>query len=163
MCIGMMSFGNQYNISNIICSIEEFTGIIKEIHEKLYNTLSICGNDKMEFFYKALEVSLRNRNITYERKKNVPIYFENEIIGFEKIAFIINNDIVIFLRKSNELKCHSTKQKIRQIIKLANCSKGYVIKEEYLYKLCYSYDSSEDLNNINVCIKNNPVEVIKLE
>jgi GxxExxY protein len=86
------------------------TGILFEVHNKL-------GTKYQEKHYqRAIEIKLKELKIPYQKELGVDINFENEKIGKLFIDFLIDNKIVLEIKKTPMI----TKDHIKQVLRYLN-------------------------------------------
>ena len=86
------------------------TGILFEVHNKL-------GTKYQEKHYqRAIEIKLKELKIPYQKELGVDINFENEKIGKLFIDFLIDNKIVLEIKKTPVI----TKDHIKQVLRYLN-------------------------------------------
>jgi len=82
-------------------------GILFEVHNKL-------GTKYQEKHYqKAIETKLKTLNIPYQREVKVVVNFEGETLGEFYLDFIIDNKIILEIKKVWKL----TKDDIKQVLR----------------------------------------------
>lgn len=87
----------------------QIMGILFEINSKL-------GTKYKEINYgNALEIKLKHLKIPYEREKPVKVYFENEKLGDFYLDFVINNQIIVELKKVWSISFDDIKQVLRYL------------------------------------------------
>ena len=60
---------------------------------------NILGNGFQEVIYqKALAVEMRLQEISYEREKEMPIFYEGELIGTRRVDFFVENCVMVELK-----------------------------------------------------------------
>lgn len=65
----------------------------------------ILGNGFQEVIYqRALAIELGSAGITFEREKEMPIFYKNEQIGARRVDFLIENDISVELKALTKLE-----------------------------------------------------------
>jgi GxxExxY protein len=85
-------------------------GILFEVHNKL-------GTKYQEKHYqRAIEIKLKELKIPYQKELGVDINFENEKIGKLFIDFLIDNKIVLEIKKTPVI----TKDHIKQVLRYLN-------------------------------------------
>jgi GxxExxY protein len=85
-------------------------GILVEVHNKL-------GTKYQEKHYqKAIEIKLKELKISYQKELGVDINFENEKIGKLFIDFLIDNKIVLEIKKTPSI----SKDHIKQVLRYLN-------------------------------------------
>jgi len=70
----------------------QICGLLFEVH----NSLGRYLNEQQ--YGDLLEVLLKKSNLKYEREKNVPIFFEGQKEGRNKVDFCIENSIILELK-----------------------------------------------------------------
>lgn len=70
----------------------QICGLLFEVH----NSLGRYLNEQQ--YGDLLETSLKNGHLKYEREKNVPIFFEGQKEGRNKVDFCIENSIILELK-----------------------------------------------------------------
>ena len=76
---------------------------------KVHNTL---GHGFLEAVYQdALEVELLRQNITFEREKRIPIYYEGVLLNsYYQMDFFCFNEIVVELKAINHISSNEEAQ-----------------------------------------------------
>ena len=73
-------------------------GCAMQVHSRL-------GNGFQEIIYqRALEIELAYNNITFEREKEMPIYYRDTQIGTRRVDFFADNIIMIELKAIIQLE-----------------------------------------------------------
>lgn len=83
--------------------------INKEITQKVigcamtvHNTL---GAGFMEAIYqRALSIEMKLAGISFDEEKQIPIYYRNEIIGYRRVDFLIENNITLEIKAVSEIE-----------------------------------------------------------
>lgn len=52
----------------------------------------------------ALTEELKQKNIHFERQKNVDVYYRNKKIGFQKLDLIVDNTVIVELKTVDHLE-----------------------------------------------------------
>jgi GxxExxY protein len=85
----------QYRYSELTGKI---IGSSMEVHKFL-------GNGFQEVIYqRALAIELSNAGISFEREKEMPIYYKNEQIGTRRVDFLIEGVISVELKAMTQLE-----------------------------------------------------------
>jgi GxxExxY protein len=85
----------------------EIVGCVYSVHNEL-------GAGHPEAVYqKAFTVALRNKNIGFREQAHFPLTFQGEVVGRGFVDFLIEESIVVELKKSN----HFSKSNIDQVYK----------------------------------------------
>jgi GxxExxY protein len=65
----------------------------------------ILGNGFQELIYqRALEMEMKNAHISFLREYEMPIYYQNEIIGSRRVDFLVNENISVELKAITDLE-----------------------------------------------------------
>lgn len=83
--------------------------INKEITQKVigcamtvHNTL---GAGFMETIYqRALSIEMKFAGISFEEEKQIPIYYRNEVVGYRRVDFLIDNTITLEIKAVSEIE-----------------------------------------------------------
>ena len=87
----------------------QIMGILFEVHNKL-------GTKYQEKHYQnAVEIKLKELNIPYQREKKVNVKFENEDLGEFYIDFVIDDKILLELKKIWRITPNDIKQVLRYL------------------------------------------------
>jgi len=87
----------------------QIMGILFEVHNKL-------GTKYQEKHYQnAVEIKLKELNIPYQREKKVNVKFENEDLGEFYIDFVIDDKILLELKKIWRITPNDVKQVLRYL------------------------------------------------
>ncbi|MFN2457356.1 MAG: GxxExxY protein [Chitinophagaceae bacterium] len=75
----------------------------KEIPEKVIGAAmkvhAALGNGFQEIIYqRAMEIELREMNVSFEREFNIPIYYKEQQIGERRVDFLIEGKISVELK-----------------------------------------------------------------
>jgi GxxExxY protein len=84
-------------------------GIIGAVFD-VYNTLGSGYQEK--YYERALAVEFRKRSIIFKEQYPVPLEYEGESIGRYAVDFLINNKIVLELKKGDYFSPSNIKQVI---------------------------------------------------
>jgi GxxExxY protein len=69
---------------------------------KVHNML---GNGFQEVIYqRALAIEFRKNGLTFEREKEMPIFYEGEPIGTRRVDFLVENKIMVELKALSKLE-----------------------------------------------------------
>ena len=84
---------------------EEFndaTGKIIGCAMKVHSTL---GNGFQEIIYqRALEIEMTNVDLIFEREKEIPVYYQEQIIGSRRVDFFVDSEVMVELKAIIELE-----------------------------------------------------------
>ncbi len=84
-------------------------GILFEVHNKL-------GSKYQEKHYqKAIEIKLKELKIPYQREYKTEVYFEKEKLGNFYLDFVINDKIVLEVKKIWQITDDDIKQVLRYL------------------------------------------------
>ena len=73
--------------------------IIKQLVNLAEQVQNILGPGYSErIYHNAMEVMLRENNISYDTERVIPVYFKNHVIGNSRADLIVNNKIVVELK-----------------------------------------------------------------
>lgn len=105
----------------------EITGILFKIHNELGSFL----NEKQ--YADAVEKLLKEEKIKYEREKDLPVSFEGEQKGRNKVDFILENKIILEL-KSKRVLPRDDYYQVRRYLEAANLKLGLLVnfRDKYL-------------------------------
>lgn len=83
----------------------ELTQLIEQIHQASKSvSLELGYNHSEQTYQNALEVELQQRNLSYERQPNLPIYYKGRNVGFHRPDLIIDQRIIVELKVSKTEK-----------------------------------------------------------
>ncbi len=69
---------------------------------KVHSTL---GNGFQEVIYqRALEIEMNNTGLIFEREKEIPVYYQEQIIGSRRVDFFVDNKVMVELKAIIELE-----------------------------------------------------------
>ncbi len=88
------------------------TGFLFTVH----NELGRFCNEKQ--YGDALEKCLKERNVMYEREKILPTSFEGEVMGRNKVDFLVEEKIILELKASRMLTKEDYYQTKRYLVAL---------------------------------------------
>jgi GxxExxY protein len=75
---------------------EDITGRIIAAAMKVHSTL---GNGFQEVIYqRAMEIEMPYHHLTFEREKEMPIYYRNQEIGTRRVDFFVEGRIMVELK-----------------------------------------------------------------
>ncbi|HOF89339.1 MAG TPA: GxxExxY protein [Armatimonadota bacterium] len=80
---------------------EDVTGRIIAAAMKVHATL---GNGFQEVIYqRALELELPHHSLVFEREKEMPIYYRNQLIGTRRVDFFVESLIMVEFKTISQL------------------------------------------------------------
>ena len=66
---------------------------------------SFLGNGFQELIYqRAMEIEMRLNGMSFEREKEMPVYYKGEQIGTRRVDFFVENDIMVELKAVIQLE-----------------------------------------------------------
>lgn len=80
---------------------EKLTGQIIKIFYKVYNNLGHGFLEKV--YHNALMIELRKAGFNFETKKEITVYYENEIVGKFETDLIIEGKVILELKAKETL------------------------------------------------------------
>ena len=97
--------------------------LIKEVNEKVYKIIGSCmevhrvlgPGYPADFYKKALEVELKEKELTFETGKNLDIVYKEIKVGKQEIDFLIEGDVILMIRSQETLKDIEVQQVLRYI------------------------------------------------
>jgi GxxExxY protein len=91
---------------------------------KVHNTL---GSGFQEIIYqKALAIQLRLDGLDYEREKEMPIYYNSELIGARRVDFFVENCVMVELKAFEKIENVHKNQAINYL-EVYNIADGLLI------------------------------------
>ncbi|OGI29630.1 MAG: GxxExxY protein [Candidatus Moranbacteria bacterium RIFOXYA12_FULL_44_15] len=91
----------------------DITGKIIGCAQKVHTTL---GNGFQEVIYqRALEIEFEKEKLTFEREKEMDIFYEGKLIGNRRVDFLVDEDIMVELKALTKLEDVNTAQIINYI------------------------------------------------
>lgn len=105
----------------------EITGILFKIHNELGRFL----NEKQ--YADAVEKMLKEEKIKYEREKDLPVSFEGEQKGRNKVDFVLENKIILEL-KAKRVVPREDYYQVKRYLEAANLKLGLLVnfRDKYL-------------------------------
>ena len=82
----------------------QIVGVLYDVHNEL------GGKMKEKYYYKAIEKGFANKGIKFKSQAEVPIYFLGEKIGHYKPDFIIEDKIVLEIKRGNRFSQNNFNQ-----------------------------------------------------
>ena len=80
---------------------KEKTGKIIGCAMQVHNAL---GSGFQEFIYqRALEIEFQENSLVFEREKDVPIFYKEKQIGFRRVDFLVEENILVELKAVSAL------------------------------------------------------------
>lgn len=77
--------------------INKIIGYCIDVHKEL-------GPGFLETVYhKSLEIKFKDEKLSFESKKEIPIYYHNRLVGIHKLDFLIENEIVLEIKTVEEI------------------------------------------------------------
>ncbi len=94
--------------------------LYKEITEKIIaasiNVHSTLGNGFQEVIYqRALEIEMTSMQLSFEREKELPIFYKNIQVGTRRVDFLVENKIMVELKGTIELSNTNLAQAINYL------------------------------------------------
>jgi GxxExxY protein len=97
------------------------------IHEYVNEIYTVLGPGFSErVYHNAMEVMLRERGVSYETERIIPIFFKGHNIGNLRADIIIERTIVVELKSVKTLTDAMVSQ-ARNYLKLLNLSEAYLV------------------------------------
>lgn len=97
---------------------------LKTAAKRVFDTLG--GGFSERIYHNSLEVILRNNNIPFQSELVIPVMFEGSQVGNVRADLVIDNKLVVELKKGRAIKeKHSTQ--CQMYMKLLNISNGVII------------------------------------
>jgi len=91
---------------------------------KVHNTL---GNGFQEVIYqKALAIEMTLQGLAFEREKQMPIYYNNELIGSRRVDFLVENCVMVELKAFDQIENIHKNQAINYL-EVYNIADGLLI------------------------------------
>ncbi|MBN2031535.1 GxxExxY protein [bacterium] len=95
--------------------------LVKEVNEKVYKIIGSCmevhrvlgPGYPVDFYKKALEVELKEKELTFETEKSLDINYKEIEVGKQTIDFLISGDVVLMIRSQDSLKDIEIQQILR--------------------------------------------------
>ena len=95
--------------------------LVKEVNEKVYKIIGSCMEVHRvlgpgyppEFYKKALEIELKEKELTFETEKSLDISYKETLVGTQTIDFLISDDVVLMIRSQDALKDIEIQQILR--------------------------------------------------
>lgn len=97
----------------------QINGILYEIFKQL------GGGHKEKYYQKAVQIGLTNKNISFKEQFYVPIQFEGKIIGKYFLDFLIEDKIVLELKREQFIPAHIIHQ-TKQYLETLNLELGLI-------------------------------------
>lgn len=97
---------------------------MEDAARKIWNTLGPGYSERV--YHNAFEVELRQRNVSYETERIIPIYYQGHNIGNIRADLIIDGDTVVELKSVSRLTDQFRIQ-IQNYMRLLGVPKGYLI------------------------------------
>jgi len=86
---------NEFNINDLTHKI---IGCAMKVHNNL-------GNGFQEVIYqRALAIELRMSGLSFEREKEMPIFYYEELIGTRRVDFFVENAVMVELKALEKLE-----------------------------------------------------------
>ena len=77
--------------------INKIIGYCIDVHKEL-------GPGFLESIYhKALEIKFAEEGIDFESEKEIPVYYHKKLVGIHKLDFLIENELVLELKTTEEI------------------------------------------------------------
>lgn len=81
----------------------------KELTSKIigcaFNVHKILGNGFQEVIYqRALAIEMAHEGLTFEREKDLPIFFRGENIGIRRVDFFVEDTVMLELKAISKLE-----------------------------------------------------------
>lgn len=97
--------------------------LVKEVNEKVYKIIGSCmevhrvlgPGYPVEFYKKALEIELKDKELTFKTDKSLEISYKETQIGTQTIDFLISDDVVLMIRSQDALKDIEIQQILRYL------------------------------------------------
>ena len=77
----------------------EFEQLSGQILAAAVDVHKALGPGFVESIYqRAMEVSLKHRGITYDRQKEIHVFFEGEDVGLQRLDLVVESEIIVELK-----------------------------------------------------------------
>ena len=88
--------------------MEAFEDILQITHKIIgcaMKVLSTLGSGFQEIIYqKSLAIEMSKQDLGYSREHNMPIYYENELVGTRRVDFLVEGGISVELKALSNLE-----------------------------------------------------------
>jgi GxxExxY protein len=95
-------------------------GAAMEVHTQLKPGLTEA------LYENALAIEFKRRHIRFERQLRVPVYYKGELIGRQRLDFLVEGKVVLDLKTVDELANVHSAQMICYL-KITHCKLGLII------------------------------------
>jgi GxxExxY protein len=97
---------------------------MEDIAQKIWKALGPGYSERV--YHNAFEVELRQRNVSYETERIIPIYYQGHNVGNIRADLIVDGDTVVELKSVARLS-EQFRIQIQNYMKLLDVPKGYII------------------------------------
>ena len=104
--------------------INKLTKQIIGLAIKVHKTL---GSGFVERIYqRAMYLEFKNNKLSFEREKQIPVFYQKALLGYEKVDFIINDQVILELKCVGEIS-EIHKAQLLSYLKAAKAPIGLII------------------------------------
>ena len=83
----------------------QYENVTRRIIGAAMQVHSTLGNGFQEVIYqRALAIEMAYQHLTFEREKNLPIYYRNQEIGTRRVDFFVENQVMVELKALSRLE-----------------------------------------------------------
>ena len=106
-------FDETYAAVDELCLKSDAQKLVTEVKEVAAKVYAALGDGRVEdIYHQAMAVEFRRRNISYQTKVQMEIFYEGERVGEAEPDFIVDNRLVVELKKVDSMKeSHSAQTK----------------------------------------------------
>jgi GxxExxY protein len=107
--------------------------ILKDVNDKVYKVIGACmevhrslgPGYPVVFYKKALEIEFAQKELSFEKQKEIDILYKNTPVGTFELDFLVG-DIVLLMRSQDNLSDVEVQQVLR-CLQLTNSAAGVVV------------------------------------
>ena len=106
-------FDETYAAVDELCLKSDAQKLVTEVKEVAAKVYAALGDGRLEdIYHQAMAVEFRRRNISYQTKVQMEIFYEGERVGDAEPDFIVDNRLVVELKKVDSMReSHSAQTK----------------------------------------------------
>lgn len=107
---------------------------LKESNEIVYKIIGSCmevhkaigPKHPVEFYKRALEIELKEKELTLENDKSLEVKYKDVVIGNYLIDFMVNEKVIVVVKSQDDLSDGEIQQALRGLA-MADCKIGILV------------------------------------
>lgn len=107
--------------------MDKINKLTRQIIGLAINVHKTLGSGFVERIYqRAMYLEFKNNKLKFEREKKIPVYYQKALLGYEKVDFIVNDQVILELKCVGEIS-EIHKAQLLSYLKVAKAPIGLII------------------------------------